>query len=312
MSTKTVYVTLSQFCESDDRPRKILFDAGFDVEENKTGRRIKREEMFEALKNADAVLAAVEPYDAELLAKLPKLKCISRCGAGADAIDAEAAKKYQKEIFVTRDEIVEPVAQMTLGMFFSLARNVVLHKCDFQAGNWKKRTGVLLSEWVIGLVGFGKIGRAVEKYLRPFGPKILVADPCLSNENLGEGVEVCSLQDLLTRSDLVSLHAASKPGDGPILGKSEFSKMKRGSFLVNTARGYMVDEKAMEEAIQSEILAGVALDVFEEEPYTGSLGKYHNVVVTPHVATLTKASRVAMELRCAKNVVDFFERMQSK
>lgn len=312
MSHKTVYITLSQFCETDDTPRKMLIGNGYKVLENKMGRRIQTEEMFAALKDVDAVLAAVEPYTEELLSKLPKLKCISRCGIGVDAIDLKAAKKYGKEVLVTRDEIVEPVAQMTLGMIFSLARNFIPHKYDFQEGHWKKRTGVLLSEWTIGLIGFGQIGKRVEKYLKPFGPKILVTDPYLQNKDFGGGIEQCSLDDLLARSDLVSLHAASKPNDGPLLGKAEFAKMKKGSFFVNTARGYMVDEKALEESIQLGILAGAALDVFEEEPYHGSLAKYPNVLLTPHVGTLTSASRMAMELKCAQNVIDFFARLEKQ
>src|SRR3989338_6652191 len=157
MNQKTVYVTLSEFCQHDNSPRRVLLNNGFLVEENKTGRRIKKEEMFEALKNVDAVLAAVEPYDAELLSKLPRLKCISRCGTGSDAIDKEAAKKFKKEICVTRDEIVEPVAQMTIGMIFGLARNFAVHHKDFMDGLWKKHTAFLLSEWTIGIIGFGKI-----------------------------------------------------------------------------------------------------------------------------------------------------------
>lgn len=312
MSSKTVYVALSQFCEKEDTPRNLLIHNGFRVIENKMGRRIREEEMFAALKGVDAVLAAVEPYTEELLSKLPQLKCISRCGAGVDAIDLEAAKKYGKEVLITREEIVEPVAQMTLGMIFSLARNFIAHKLDFQEGRWKKRTGVLLSEWTMGLIGFGQVGRKVEKYLRPFGPKILVSDPNLSNKDLSPGVERCSLEDLLAQSDLVSLHAASKPSDGPLLGKREFTKMKKGSFFVNTARGYLVDEGALEEAIRSGILAGAALDVFEEEPYHGSLARYPNVLLTPHVSTLTSGSRLAMELKCAQNVVDFFDRLEKQ
>lgn len=310
--TTTVYVTLSQFCERDERPRRVLCDAGFHVIENKTARRIRKEEMYEALRDADAVLAAVEPYSAELLKQLPKLKCISRCGAGTDAVDLVAAKKYNKTVLATTDEIVEPVAQMAVGMMLALARNFILHKSDFLGGQWKKHTGFLLSEWTIGLIGFGKIGRAVAKYLRPFGPKILVADPYLSQRDMPEEMTLSSLDELLAKADLVSLHASLPPSAGYLLGEKEFSAMKRGSFFVNTARGYLVDEKSLEKMIQSGHLAGAAMDVFEMEPYSGSLTRYPNVLATPHVATLTHASRAAMELRCAQNVVDFFERLERK
>lgn len=307
--SKIVYVTLSQFCEENDQPRRLLQDAGFLVKENKTGRRIKREEMLMNLRDADAVLAAVEPYDSDLLARLPKLKCISRCGAGADAIDLNAAKKHGIEVLVTREEIVEPVAQMTMAMILSLARNLPLHQKDFSDGLWKKHTGRLLSEWTIGLIGFGRVGRKVEEYLKPFGPKVFVCDPYLNPSEVPAGVSFCDLPTLLKQSDLVSLHASRGTKDGYLITAKEFFQMKKGSFFVNTARGFMVDEKALQAALDSGQLAGVALDVFEEEPYQGPLVNYPNVFLTPHVSTLTMASRAAMELRCAQNVVSFFERL---
>lgn len=306
MNVKTVYVSLSQFCEHDLRPRQVLLDAGYRVIENKTGRRIKEEEMYEALKGVDAVLAAVEPYSAALLSKLGQLKCISRCGAGTDAIDLEAAEKYRIEILATKDEIVEPVAQATVAMILALAKNYPLHFHDFREGLWKKRTSFLLSEWTVGLVGFGKIGRKVAEYLLPFGSKILVFDPLLRQKELAPGVIWCDMDTLLASSDLVSLHAARLQKEGYLFSKREFSIMKKGSFFVNTARGYMVDESALKEALEGKHLAGAALDVFEEEPYRGPLAKCPNVLLTPHVSTLTWASRIAMEIKCAQNVVDYF------
>ncbi|OGQ05128.1 MAG: hypothetical protein A2W61_06320 [Deltaproteobacteria bacterium RIFCSPLOWO2_01_44_7] len=312
MKSRKIYVALSQFCENDERPRKVLQEAGFIVEENKTGRRIKREEMLDALKEADAVLAAVEPYDAELLAQLPKLQCISRCGVGTDAIDLEVAKKYEKTVLVTADEIIEPVAQMTLAMILALARNFSLHAHDFKEALWKKHTGWLLSEWTIGLIGFGKIGRKVEEYLRPFGVCVLVCDPYLNKEKIPKGVTLCDLPTLLGKSDLVSLHLARDSKEGYLITAREFAQMKKGSFFVNTARGYMVEEMALQAALKSGHLAGAALDVFEQEPYPGPLTKYSNVILTPHIATLTRASRTAMELGCAQNVVFFFKQIGEK
>ena len=109
MSSPTVYVALQQFCERDERPRRLLVEAGCAVRENTLGRRLRREEMRAELRDADAVLAGVEPYDAELLASLPRLRCISRCGVGTDAIDLAAARRHRIEVFTTPEEVVEPV-----------------------------------------------------------------------------------------------------------------------------------------------------------------------------------------------------------
>jgi len=304
---KTVFIALQQFCEQDDQPLKVLQRAGFEVHRNSLGRRIHREEMLEAFQGADAVLAGVEPYDANLLEALPRLKCISRCGAGTDSIDLEAARRRNITVLTTPEEATEPVAQLTLGMILALARNLLLHGKDFDAGQWRKRTGHLLSEWTLGLVGFGRIGRALERHLRTFGPKILVADPFIQPQELPEGVVLCDLPRLLSQADLISIHVNRRPEEGVLIGQNELALMKRGSYLVNTARGHLVDEEALFEALKSGHLSGAALDVFEEEPYTGPLSRLPQVICTPHVATLTQASRAAMELRCARNVMEFFQ-----
>lgn len=305
MNKPAVYVTLSQFCKHDDRPRQMLIDAGYDIRENKTGRRLQRDQLVATLSDVDAVIAGVEPYDQDILESLTDLRCISRCGVGTDAIDLDVANRLGIRVLTTDDEVVEPVAEMTVAMIFALARNLPLHWENFYLHQWSKHTGVLLSEWTIGLIGFGRIGRRVEALLRPFNAKILVSDPAINLPELSGDIEVCDLRKLLSEADLVSLHAGRRKVDGPLIGRKEFSMMKKGSRLVNTSRGYLVDEAAMIEALEEGHLAGIAVDVFEDEPYDGSLMGMPQVLCTPHVATLTKSSRVAMELRSVQNLVSF-------
>jgi D-3-phosphoglycerate dehydrogenase len=123
---------------------------------------------------------------------------------------------------------------------------------------------------------------------------------------LPPNVELCSLDQLLTESDLISIHAGRDAAAGPLIGPHEFSLIKEGSRLVNTSRGYLVHEEALLQSLHSGRLSSAALDVFENEPYKGPLSEFPQVLCTPHVSTLTTASRAAMELRCAKNVVEFF------
>lgn len=306
---EVVFVALQQFCEQEEAPLRLLLEAGLRVRCNRLGRRLRREEMPELLKQADAVIAGVEPYDGELLRQLPKLRLISRCGAGTDAIDEKTAQTLHIAIRTTPEEVVEPVAQLTMAMILSLARNLPLSKIDFRNGEWKKRSGFLLSEWTIGLVGFGRIGRKVAEYLKPFGPRLLTTDPKVQPADLPAGIKWCDLPGLLRESDLVSLHVGGDVKKGPLIGERELSWMKPGGFLVNTARGFLVDEKALQRSLEGGRLAGAALDVFEEEPYSGPLAAMPQVLLTPHAATLTRASRAAMELRCAQNVIDFFAKV---
>lgn len=306
MSVQTVFVALQQFCETDAEPREELLRAGFRVERNRLGRRLKKEDLPGLLQEADAVLAGVEPYDREVLESLPRLRCISRCGVGTDQIDLEAARCRGIAVLTTPEEVVEPVAQMTLALILALARNLLLHWSAFQKGEWRKETGHLLSEWTVGLVGFGRIGKAVQRRLEPFRCSILVCDPKVPQEQIPRGVRRVDLPTLLRESDLVSLHAALAPEDPPLIGRKEISQMRSGSRLVNTARGRLVDEEALADALESGHLSGAALDVFESEPYAGRLARIPQVLCTPHVASLTARSRAEMELRCARNVVEFF------
>ena len=304
MSQPVVYVALHQFCESDSRPRQRLLEAGFDVRANTSGRRPKREELLTALQHADAVLAGVEPYDGELLAQLPRLRCISRCGVGTDAIDLQATERLKIAVLTTPEEVIAPVAEMTLAMMLALARNLPWHQAQMREGRWSKRSGHLLAEWTIGLIGFGRIGRAVERLLRPFSCRVLVADPAASQANVPPGVQVVPLADVLGQADLVSLHVSRPQADGPLLAARELGLMKPGSVLVNTARGFLVDERALLETLTAGRLAGAAVDVFDVEPYTGPLARLPNVLCTPHVGSSTVASRAAMELRCAEQIVE--------
>jgi D-3-phosphoglycerate dehydrogenase len=306
MNPIRVYVALQQFGKHDERPRRLLEETGYDVRYNTLGRRLQRDELAVHLRETDAVLAGVEPYDATLLGSLPRLRCISRCGVGTDAIDLDAAKQHRIAVYTTVEEVVEPTAQLTIAMILALARNIPQHLADFHGGAWTKHTGALLSEWTVGLIGFGRIGCAVASLLAVFSPRIVVTDPAVSAEALPRHVAWRPLSQLLAEADVVSLHANSPRRLGPLLGREQLACMKRGSRLVNTARGHLVDEAALYEALVSGHLAGAALDVFEQEPYTGPLAHLPQVLCTPHVATLTKASRTAMERRCVENVVGFF------
>ena len=304
--TRSVYIALQKFSEQDDRPLRALQEAGFAIRRNTLGRRLRREEMAQHLCDADAVLAGVEPYDAGLLADLPRLRCISRCGVGTDSIDLKAAQQRRVAVLTTPDEVIRPVAEMTVAMLFALARNFPLHWDDLRGGRWKKHTGHLLSEWTVGLIGFGRIGQEVERCLRPFQPRVLITDPALAADRVPPTAQRCNLEMLLKESDVVSLHAGRRPEEGPLLGPGELARMKQGSRLINTARGYLVDEISLLQSLDSGRLSGAALDVFGEEPYSGPLGRLPQVLLTPHVSTLTRSSRSAMELRSAQNVIEFF------
>lgn len=306
MSSELIFVGLSTFAERDQRPLAVLKASGKPFRIHSTGKRITPDEVLTDASDAAVIIAGVEPYDASTLAKLPALRAIVRAGVGVDAIDLAAAKARGVAIFNTPDVPTAAVAELALTMFLALSRNLRPQANSMGARKWERLESHLIGGRTIGLVGFGRIGRRVAELLRPFGPRVLVADPFADQGAArAAGVELTTLENLLREADIVSLHAARSAENPLQLGAAGLASMKPGALIVNVARGGMVDEAALIEALRSGHLAGAGLDVFSKEPYSGSLCDFENVILTPHNATSTVETRAAMELECVEKAVGF-------
>ncbi len=301
MSAKKIYVALSTFAQSSHEPIELLKASGYRVEINQTGKRLDKAQVIAKVAGSSAVIAGLEPYDAEVLRALPGLQCISRCGVGVDNIDLKEAQHLKIKILNTPDAVVQPVAEMTLAMILDLLRKVSLHSSLMHRKQWEKHTGLQLAGKTIGVIGLGRIGRRVAELLIRLDCKVIAVDikPDLVWAR-AHRVECVDLDQLLSVSDLITLHVTAIEGQVIRLSKKHFSMMKRGVMLVNTARGTLIDEVAMIDALKEGHVAGAALDVFSNEPYQGPLCDEPNVVLTPHVATLTHESRTAMEMEAVK------------
>ncbi len=299
-------VTLSTFAQYDKAPRELLMD--LDCVFNKTGKRLNREEVVELCQGCDGVIAGVEPYDDYVLDNLPKLRCISRCGVGIDNIDLKKAKAKGVVIKNTPDVVTLPVAELTVGMIFDLLRKLSYFTQMMRSRQWKKVGGGLLSGRKVGVLGLGRIGRKVSQMLVGLGAVVYGADICPDVSWADQNkVQIVSKEVILRDCDVITIHIASQKIDGYVIGKQEIEKMKKGALLINTSRGKFIDEVALYEALKADNLGGAALDVYSSEPYDGLLCDLDNVVLTPHIATLTRESRTQMEIEAVKNVFDFFE-----
>ena len=300
-----IYVTLSTFAEHSNEPLELLERSGVRFAQHRSGKRITNEELLTAASGSSCLVAGVEIYDEQTLRKLTKLRCISRCGVGVDNIDLEAAKCLGVTVLNTPEEPVEAVAELTIAMILALLRRLTVLDLSTRGRQWRRITGNLLAGKTVGIVGLGRIGRRVSELLHAFGARVLAFDPGIDRSTAeAAGVNLASLDDLLRSSDIVSLHAS---GAVPMrMGKVEFATMKKGSFLVNLARGNMVDDAALGEALGGH-LAGAALDTFPQEPYTGPLCDCQNVILSPHQATLTHETRVAMEVKAVRNAIEFLQ-----
>ncbi|MCE9619636.1 MAG: phosphoglycerate dehydrogenase [Planctomycetes bacterium] len=301
-----IFVALSTFAEHDAAPLRLLEASGRPLRIHKSGKRITTAELLRDGADAAVIVAGVEPYDAATLEKLPALKCISRCGVGVDAIDLPAARNRGIAVANTPTIPVQAVAELALAMFLSLSRSLRPQGKLMSERKWQKLTGHLLGGRTVGLIGFGRIGQKVAALCKAFEANVLVHDP-MANAAAAKslGVTLVEKSRLLSESDIVSLHASKSAGHSVIIGAAELKQLRPGSVLVNLARGDMVDEAALVEALKSGHIAGAGLDVFGAEPYAGPLCDFDQVILTPHTATLTYETRSAMETQCVQNAIDF-------
>lgn len=301
---KKVLVALQSFSEYSDLPMKLLNEAGMNIALNKLGHRLNQAEIIKLGKDCDGIIAGVETYDEIVLDNLPKLKCISRSGVGIDNIDAEKAKEKGIAILNTPEVVIQPVAEMTVAMIFDLLRLLTLHTNLLRSGQWKKRAGQLLMGRKVGIIGLGRIGRRVSEILKCLNADVSGFDlyPDYKWAKM-HGIKIAGLQSIIKESDIVCIHVSISKENPFTMGIKEISQMKNGSILINTSRGQVIDDKALYEALKSGHLGGAGLDVFSNEPYFGPICELDNVVLTPHISTLTKESRVEMEIQAVENVL---------
>jgi D-3-phosphoglycerate dehydrogenase / 2-oxoglutarate reductase len=301
-----IFVSLSTFAERDEKPLEQLKASGFPFRIHTSGKRITRPELRLHGSDAIVIIASVEPYDAGMLEELPALRCIARCGTGVDAVDLDAARRRGITVVNTPDSPTTAVAELALAMFLALSRNLRPQATSMAARHWERLEAHLLSGRTIGLIGLGRIGMRVAKLCRAFGARVIASDPQAKEPAARSvGVEIVQLRELLQQADIVSLHAAKIAETPLVLGAMELSSMKRGAIVVNLARGGMVDEAALIDALRRGHIAGAGLDVFSDEPYTGALCDFQNVILTPHAATLTVETRSAMELEAVDKALRF-------
>lgn len=286
-----ILITTSSFGKVAPGPLEKLKKSGFEIIQNPYGRKVTTQELKDLLPGVVGLIAGTETIDKETL-KNSGLKVISRVGVGMDGIDLEAAKELGIVVKNTPDAPTAAVAELTLAGILSLLRQVPQMNQEVHQNVWNGKTGIQLSGKTVLIVGFGRIGRYLAKLLGPFGVKLLVVDPASP-----EGI---SLEEALPQADIICVHVSGKQ---QILGRNEFSLMKKGAFVLNASRGGVVNEADLIEALKDGKVAGAWLDVFSKEPYSGPLTEFAQVILTPHVGSNTKESRVQMEKEAVDNLL---------
>ncbi|MBL7074343.1 phosphoglycerate dehydrogenase [candidate division KSB1 bacterium] len=296
-----IAITTTSFGKYDSSPLARLKGAQIHYILNPYGRKLTKEEVLDMSKGVDGIIAGTEPLGEQVLRKLPRLKVISRCGAGMDNVDLDAAERLGIKVFNTPYGPTLAVAELTVGLILDLLRKVTLMDSELRAGVWNKRMGNLLYGKKVGIIGFGRIGQKVAELVMTFGVEVGYCDVCEISCDLSCTAK--EFENLLAWSDIITLHISAQKEMVLILGEKEIGMMKEGAWLVNVARGGIVDEEALYQTLKRNHLAGVALDVFGSEPYNGPLSTLNNVIITPHIGSYALEARVAMEMESVENII---------
>jgi D-3-phosphoglycerate dehydrogenase len=292
-----------------DRFRPELEGYGLELIVPDVHERLSEEEILQFAGQFDGAICGDDRYTARVLEVCaPRLKVVSKWGTGIDSIDREAAARLGIQVRNTPNAFTLPVADTVLGYMLAFTRCQPWMDRAMKVGQWEKIPGRSLSECVLGVVGVGAIGKAVIRRARAFGMTILGTDIVeIDHVFLAElGVQMTSLDDLLARADFVSLNCDLNPTSRHLMNAHTFGQMKPGGILINSARGPLVDEPALVEALQSGRIAGAALDVYENEPLPldSPLLKMENVMLAPHNANSSPAAWERVHRNTIKNLLE--------
>lgn len=275
-----------------EKGKQFLRDKGYEVI---VGPGVEDVEVYkELVKDADALLVRTGPYPKEVIDAAPKLKVIGRFGVGTDNIDVDHCTEKGIYVTITPTANALSVAEHAIGLIISCAHQLKALDKAVQEGNWHLRNKIPtynISEKTLGLVGLGRIGSHVARMARlGLNMKVIAYDAMLPKDAAPEGVEMCnSMEEIFEKADFISLHIPCIASTKGIINMDILSKMKKSSFLINTARGGLIVEDDLCRAIKEKVIAGAALDVMVNEPpaLDNPLLNLENVIITPHSATLT-------------------------
>ena len=309
MASPKVFISTSSFGKVDLRPLNRLQSSGIRFETNPFGRTLTADEAAEFLVDVDGLIAGTEPLTGDVLSRAKRLKVISRCGVGVDNVDLDAASRLGIVVTTTTQAHIAAVAELTVGAIFSLLRRIPQNDRAVHQGRWEKAIGQLLHGRTVGIIGLGKVGKAVIRALQPFAVKVLAYDP-IEDPTFAQtyGVSYTSLSELLSKAEIVSLHMPYRPEVHHLINRDRLEEMRPGAYLINTSHGGLVDEEALCDSLESGRIAGAFIDTFESEPYRGRLTLMPNAILSPHVGAYALESRLAMETEAVENLLRYLER----
>jgi D-3-phosphoglycerate dehydrogenase len=307
-----VLITAPYFQPVITRFKQIFDENGIEIILLPVKERCTEEELLQYIEDIDGVISGDDRFTEKVIVKAKKLRVISKWGTGIDSIDQDACRRLGIAVRNTPNAFSEPVADAVIGYMLCFARQLPWMDHAIKRGEWKKIPSRALRECTLGVIGVGNVGKAVVRRAFGFGMNILGNDivemPMEFVKNTG--IKMISKDELLRESDFVSLNCDLNPTSHHLMSTREFSMMKPTAIVINTARGPVIDEKALVQALQEKKIAGAALDVFEDEPLpkASPLLTMHNVLLAPHNANSSPEAWERVHMNTIKNLLEELKR----
>lgn len=309
MAKRAIAITTSNFDMSNSLLDEFRRD-GWEIVRSQYGRRLTEEEVSELLAGDEVtgMVAGVEPLTEPVFSANPALRVISRCGTGFDSVDQEAAARHDIVCVNTPNAPAAAVSEMTLGLMLATLRRIAEADRLLRGGTWQALMGSLLAKRTVGIVGLGRVGLRVADLVSAFGADVIYYDP---NVATAEYDRTLSVTDLAASVDLLTIHVPLSNETRGLISREVIEALPPGSIMVNAARGGVVDEEALVDALEAGKLDGAAMDVFDREPYDGPLCGFENVVLTTHMGSYAREARQLMESEALQNLLNELRKLDA-
>jgi D-3-phosphoglycerate dehydrogenase len=305
-----ILIAMGQAVTPDSPELAGFKDAGLEIRLGRSSPTLPVGDVIEYLQGCWAVAAGGEPYPEEVFTSCPDLQLVVRFGVGFDAVDVDAATRHGVVVANTPGTNDWGVADHAMGLIVDLAHHISRHDRSVRAGVWRSVRGVDVWQKTIGIIGLGRIGKGVARRARGFDMRVLAYEPYPDQEFVAaHSVELVPLDEVFRQSDFVTLHLPAMPETTRLVNAEKLALMKPTAYLINTARGKLVDEDAVYEAVSTGRIAGAGLDAWTVEPLDNAerWAALDNVILTPHSAPSTDGVWVATWKMMTESIVGFFE-----
>jgi D-3-phosphoglycerate dehydrogenase len=304
-----VLITTVPFGNKNRLPIELLESAGIECLINPLNKKLTEDELLEIVSDFDVIIAGTEQISSKVMDRAKNLKMISRVGIGLDSVDLLAARERGIKVSFTPDAPAPAVAELTIGLMLSLLRSINVSSAELHRGEWVRHFGRRIPELTIGIIGVGRIGQRVLRRLSSFGtPRVLVNDLNPDDKLIPQTkLEWTDKETIYKQADVISLHLPLTKHTKNMISAKHLDLMKPDAIIINTARGGIINELDLANAMNAGHLHGAAIDVFEREPYEGPLADIERCILTSHMGSMTVDCRTRMEIEATEEAVRFLK-----